>query len=228
MIATFGQLHLILPAATTLQFDAHLLALDQRFLRYEPAVAWDAAVSTSVTEWLSLFYLSYFVVLVAHAFALLAFERRGRTLAEFSLGIVTTFCVGHTLYVLVPAYGPWEHLAGTFQHPLDGAFWYPLMRGIVASGGARADVFASLHTAAPAFITMFSFRHRREWPYRYTWPVVAFVTTQIIIATMYQRWHYPIDVLAGLALAASVTALSAKAGGWEDASRARRGLPRVW
>lgn len=229
VLASFSQLHLILPAAVDGRLvDAQLLALNQQLLHYEPAVAWDSLVRRPVTEWLSFFYISYFVLLGTHVFPMLAFERRKRLLGEFALGILSVYCIGQSLYILVPGYGPLYHLAGSFQNPLEGDFWYPLMRRIVSSGGARTDVFPSLHTAGPSFIAMFSFRHRREKPFRYTWPVVAFVASQIIVATMYLRWHYLIDVVAGLALATAVTVWSAKAVAWESASRARRALPPVW
>jgi membrane-associated phospholipid phosphatase len=228
VIATFGQLHLILPTASDLRLDAALLAFDEGVLRYEPSLAWDARVSPALTEWFSFFYLGYFAVLALHVVPVLGFERRGRVLAEFSLGIVTVYCAGHALYLAVPALGPWVHLAGEFHTPLRGDFWYPLMCRVVAAGGARTDVFPSLHTAGPAFIAMFSFRHRALRPFRYTWPLVAFVASQIIAATMYLRWHYLIDVIAGLALAAAA-AYGAKAlCAWESTARARRALPPVW
>jgi len=212
VIATFAQLHIILPAATRWQrLDDRLLGVDLRWLHYEPAVAWDAHVNPAATEWLSFFYLSYFALLALHILPIVFVERRRHIVAEFTLGIATLYCAGQMLYVLVPAYGPYVHLAGTFSHELDGPSWYPLMRRIVASGGARADVFPSLHTAAPTYIALFSFHHRSERPFRYTWPVVAVVASQIIVATMYLRWHYLIDVIAGLTLAAAVFVFSARA-----------------
>ncbi|TAK28314.1 MAG: phosphatase PAP2 family protein [Myxococcaceae bacterium] len=212
VLATFAQLHIILPAATRWRrLDDRLLGVDLRWLRYEPAVAWDAHVTPATTEWLSFFYLSYFALLAAHLFPIVFVERRRNIVAQFTLGIATLYCAGQMLYVVVPAYGPYVHLAGTFSRDLDGPFWYPLMRRLVASGGARADVFPSLHTAAPTFLALFSFHHRRERPFRYTWPVVAFVASQIIVATMYLRWHYLIDVLAGLTLAGSVFVFSTRA-----------------
>lgn len=211
VIATFAQLHLILPAATRWRrVDDQLIGFDQRWLHYEPAVAWDAHATPAVTEWLSFFYLSYFALLAVHLLPIVLVERRRHIVAEFTLGIATLYCVGQFLYVLVPAYGPYVHLDGAFTRELHGPYWYPMMRRLVASGGARADVFPSLHTAAPTFLALFSFRHRRERPFRYTWPVVALFASQIIVATMYLRWHYLIDVIAGLGLAVAVSAFSAR------------------
>ena len=224
VVATFAQLHIILPAATRWRrLDDRLLGADLRWMHYEPAVAWDAHVTPAATEWLSFFYLSYVALLALHIFPIVFVERRRNIVAAFTLGIATLYCAGQMLYVVVPAYGPYVHLAGTFSRDLDGPFWYPLMRRLVASGGARADVFPSLHTAAPTFLALFSFHHRRERPFRYTWPVVAFVASQIIVATMYLRWHYLIDVLAGLTLAAAVFVFSTRA---TDGSRERVAIGR--
>ena len=77
----------------------------------------------------------------------------------------------------------------------------------VRSNGAQKDIFPSLHTAGPCFIAMFSFRNRERLPFRYTWPLVAFSAVNIIIATMFLRWHYLIDVIAGFSIA--VLAVSA-------------------
>jgi membrane-associated phospholipid phosphatase len=78
----------------------------------------------------------------------------------------------------------------------------------VDEGGALKDIFPSLHTAAPLFIALFSFRHRALIPFRYTWPLVLFFSLNIIIATMFLRWHWIIDVVAGVAVATSAQALS--------------------
>jgi membrane-associated phospholipid phosphatase len=58
--------------------------------------------------------------------------------------------------------------------------------------------------------------------------VVAFLATQIIIATMFLRWHYLIDVIAGLTLAATASLLGQRISDWEHAKRQRLGLQPVW
>jgi membrane-associated phospholipid phosphatase len=58
--------------------------------------------------------------------------------------------------------------------------------------------------------------------------VVAFVTTNIVIATMFLRWHYVIDVVAGLLLAAVAVTTAAAITRWELARRAELGLTNNW
>jgi membrane-associated phospholipid phosphatase len=90
------------------------------------------------------------------------------------------------------------------------------------------DIFPSLHTAAPTAVALFSLRNRKELPFRYTWPLVAFCTVNIIIATMFLRWHYLIDVVVGFALAATGVWLSRPVTRWELARRERLGYGAVW
>jgi hypothetical protein len=77
--------------------------------------------------------------------------------------------------------------------------------------------------------TLLAFRYRREFlPFRYSWRVVAFCTSQIIIATMFLRWHYLIDICAGVALAALAVSVADRAVRWDDARRERLGLAPAW
>ena len=73
------------------------------------------------------------------------------------------------------------------------------------AGGAQKDIFPSLHTAAPTYFALYSFRHRAAAPFKYTWLFVAFCASQIILATMFLRWHYLVDIFAGITLACIAT-----------------------
>jgi len=105
----------------------------------------------------------------------------------------------------VPGYGPYRFLAGEFHHPLTGGLFWSWVQSTVSAGGAQKDIFPSLHTAAPTFFALYSWRHRARAPYKYTWPVTAFCASQIICATMFLRWHYLVDIFAGITLAIFAT-----------------------
>jgi len=146
------------------------------------------------------------------------------------LGLVLVVCVGHCLYLAVPAHGPYEYLASELSRPLAGPTWWPIVERAVASvdGASRTDVFPSLHTALPTFLALFSFRNRAHAPYRQVWPVTAFFASQIIVATMYLRWHYLIDVVAGVTLAVSAFAIGSVVVPAEERARAELGSGPVW
>jgi hypothetical protein len=101
--------------------------------------------------------------------------------------------------------------------------------GLALTRGAQKDIFPSLHTAVPTMFTLLAFRFRREFrPFRWSWPVMAFCTSQIIVATMYVRWHYLIDICAEVTLAAVAVTLTDRAVRWDDARRERLGLVPAW
>jgi len=149
-------------------------------------------------------------------------------LGEFALGMLVIFCTGHILYMLVPGYGPYKAMAGEFHNPFPSGLWLDNVMSTVAAGGAQKDIFPSLHTGAPTFITLFSYRHRATLPFRYTWAVLAFFTLNIIIATMFLRWHYVIDVVAGVMVAVAGRWISERLTDRELARRERLNLTPNW
>jgi hypothetical protein len=227
LLGSFFELQWILPAASGPPVDAALHAFDLRVFGVEPAQAWERFVRPETTEWFSFFYYGYFLLVAVHVLPALFLGRNERFLITFGFGFLWLYCVGHVVYTIVPAYGPYAHLS--FHRPLEGGLWWPLVKRTVASvdGSARTDVFPSLHTAGPAFLAMYSFRARRFAPFKYTWFPLALAATQIIIATMFLRWHYLIDICAGLVVAASGIAAGNVALWWDEA-RVAAGGHHAW
>ncbi len=198
---SYFQLRHILPAVSERAVDGELFAFDLRVFHVEPSVAWDRFVTPVTTEWFAFFYFGYFVLLSAHVLSMMLAAKSRFRLSHFALGIFLVFCTGHMVYTLVPGYGPYRFLAGDFHHELTGGPFWHAVQATVSAGGAMKDIFPSLHTACPTYFALFSFRYRKVLPWKYTWVVTAFCATQIIGATMFLRWHYLIDIFAGITLA---------------------------
>ncbi|MFI5308053.1 MAG: phosphatase PAP2 family protein, partial [Polyangiales bacterium] len=230
LLGSFFQLQYVLPTATHYALDAQIYSLDKAVFGFEPAEVWDRFVTPATTDWFSFFYYGYFLILAAHVLPFMFFARDMEIFGEFSFGILFLFCVGHTVYLLVPGYGPYLYLAGHFHHALNGPFFWRLVKETVDSvdGAARKDIFPSLHTAAPTFLALFSFRHRRAMPFKLTWPLLAVFASQIIIATMFLRWHYLIDICAGITLAGSSVLLARTVAAREHRKREKFRLPPLW
>jgi membrane-associated phospholipid phosphatase len=188
----------------------------------------DRFVSPRTTEWCAFFYFFYFLILVVHVLPMLFLQRDTRLLSDFSVGIFLVFLTAHLVYMAVPGWGPYWYLRGSFEHPLVGRTFWRLVREAVEAGGAQKDIFPSLHTAVPTFLAIFSYRHRNRTPFKYTWGPMAFFATQIMIATMFLRWHYLIDVVAGVVLAISASLFARRIAYWEHGKRERLGLQPAW
>jgi hypothetical protein len=229
LLGTFFQLREILPAVSPRALDPQIYAFDIRVFGVEPSLWLDRFVTPTTTEWFAFFYFLYFLVLTVHVLPMLFLWQPGeKELARFGVGFLMIFLSAHLLYMVVPGWGPYWYLKGSFQHELQGPVFWPLVREAVEAGGAQKDIFPSLHTAVPTYIAIFSFRHRRLLPFRYSWPVMAFVATQIIIATLLLRWHYLIDVVAGLALAIAASIVGTRVADWEMVRRERLGVQPAW
>jgi hypothetical protein len=228
LLATFFQLREILPAVSPWADDARIYAFDLRVFGFEPSVVFDQWVTPTTTEWFAFFYFLYFLILSVHVLPMVFWNRDPHLLNRFATGVLLLFMAAHLLYLIVPGYGPYWYLKDTFHHELSGGTFWPLVRETVDAGGAQKDIFPSLHTAAPTFFAIFSYRHRARVPFKYTWPLMAFVATQVIIATMFLRWHYLVDIVAGLALAFAAQRIGQTIADWERAKRERLGQQPVW
>ncbi len=226
VVLSYFQLRWILPAVTSKALDPQIYAFDLRVFHYEPSVAWDKFVTPNTVEWFAFFYFGYFIIVACNVLPFLALAGDGKLLRHFGTGLVAQFCFTHMLYMVVPGFGPYHELR--FEHELQGGTFWALVLHSVHSAGALKDIFPSLHTGAPTFFAIFSFVHRKKFPFKYTWPVLAFCALQIIGATMFLRWHYLIDIIAGAALATFNVLFWGRVVEWEEGRRERAGLPGVF
>ena len=228
-LTSYLELQFVLPAVTSRIVDAQVYAADLAIFGFEPALAWDRYITPARVEWFAFFYYLHFLVLASHVVPMLLFGGRGQLCTRFTLGILIVFCVGHTTYLAVPGYGPFWYFRGQFQHePLEGGLFWNLVRTAVAAGGAGKDIFPSLHTAGPSFVAIFAFLHRTRRPFCWTWFPLALIAANIIGATLFLRWHYIVDVVAGLALATGAALVCVRIADREAHWRARRGVAPVF
>jgi hypothetical protein len=200
MVLSYLTLRACLPALQPRLLDAQLLQLDRALFGETPAIALDRFVTPASVEWFAFFYYAYFALIGSHLIGTLIFDR-GRRQYELLLGAAVVVAVGHTLYTVVPGAGPHAYCAGMFHHALIGGAWWGRVEEAVSANGAMLDIFPSLHTAVPTLIALHGFRHRQRAPFRQTWRPIAFAVVNIVIATVFLRWHYAADLLAGGTLA---------------------------
>lgn len=229
VIGSYLMLRHVLPAIRTDAVDSTLHAIDGRIFSGEPILWLERLNRRPIIEWLSFFYFSYYGLHLAFIIGVLWIAGPSRATTEYAIGIVLVITLGQLLYMAVPAYGPVVFLADRFHAPLDGGFFWRLVASSVASAGAQKDVFPSLHTAGPTWMALHALRQAQRTP-AWRWPaaITCFFAANTVISTMVLRWHYVIDVVAGLALAAFAAYASARLAQWEEDRRRARGAPAVW
>lgn len=197
----YGRLGGAVPKLHVPNADALLERIDAALVGPNLSVRLQPLMHPVLTEFFSACYFLFFVFLafsmVNYVFcAELALARR------FCAGLFTLYGLGFIGYTLLPAQGPWLALAGEFHTPLTGWAITQLNDAVVRAGSNRVDVFPSLHCAVSLFLLGFD-RWHRPWRYRlYLVPCVG-----LWVSTIYLRYHYFVDCVCGLALAAVVLAL---------------------
>lgn len=229
VVVNYLMLRDILPQIRPDAVDSALLEIDLALFGVEPALWLERLNTWPVVEYFSFFYYSYFIICLSYLILAVYVLRPGRATAEFAIGTVLTYCVGQLGYMAVPAYGPVVALADQFAGPVNGGFFWGCVTRAVAAGGAMKDVFPSLHTAGPVWFALFAFeRARTDGRFRPLAWVTAFFAANIIFSTMFLRWHYAIDVVAGLALAFGSAVLARRLAAWEGARRRLAGFGEAW
>jgi membrane-associated phospholipid phosphatase len=183
--------------------DPALIGLEEWIFGGQPSLEWSRAWPWPwFHELMELAYFSYyflaviFMVLVFRA-RNLAEQAKWDTLRSFVRDLSLTMLICYTMYTLFPAWGPKYFRAGYVE--VDGWIFTSIMRHIHENGALLGAAFPSSHVAAsmvPWWHTWTNFpRHR--W-----WMTTIFVL--LCMSTVYNRYHYVVDVIAGLILGALV------------------------
>jgi membrane-associated phospholipid phosphatase len=172
--------------------DTALIALDEQLFVGRTPSQW---LDTIATPWLTVImngaYLAWYAMTCVTIILMLWHSRRAAM--EYVFTAVLTFYIGYLGYVLVPAVGPVYTLS--FSHHLGGLTdWFQHQHLILH------DCFPSLHTAIAVVMWTFVWRYQRRLAAVYG-PACAL----IVLSTLYLRFHYGMDVIAGAALAGVTT-----------------------
>ncbi len=229
LVQNYLVLRFLLPVVRPDHVDGTLLRIDELIFGSEPALVLEALNVRPVVEWFSFFYFSYFFIGATYMVVGIWLTRPARRTTAFAIGTLLVFSVGQLGYMAVPGYGPHHYLADQFKGPVNGGFFWGCVWDTVQAGSAMKDIFPSLHTAAPTWFTLHALNNART-DRRWLWPgiVTGFFAANIIFSTVFLRWHYAIDVIAGLTLAFSMGALAPWLAKREEAWRARRGYRGAW
>jgi membrane-associated phospholipid phosphatase len=155
--------------------------------------------SVALSEYLHFCYLSYVLVIPGVAAYWYASRRRS-AFHELVLLLAVTLFGSYLFFVLFPVDSPY-YRSGPLGPPLAGHVFYDLVHQMAARGGARGGAFPSAHVSGAVVTWLVAWRHQRRLAVGLA-PVVG----GVIVATVYGRFHYALDTIAGLLVAVAVVA----------------------
>ncbi|MBS1875161.1 MAG: phosphatase PAP2 family protein [Acidobacteria bacterium] len=201
----YREMSILIAALRTGTADAWLADVDLAVWRAHPAAWLVRFQHPAVTEALELAYAAFVpsVILVG----VVLWRREGRRgFRSYAFLITLGFLASYVGYLLVPARGPRFHLATLPIEPLQGVWVFDSLRNLLDRlESPHFDCFPSGHVEMTALAWWASRGVSVSLASAYS---VYLVVT--MLATVYLRYHYTLDVLAGL-LTAAVVALSAPA-----------------
>ena len=185
-----GQVHAIFPG----WFDRWLVAFDYSLAGAHPSVWLARFASPALNDYMQFAYMTYFLDLFLLPMLLYA----AREHAAFWRVMASTAVAHYSVYVisiLLPIESPYYSLAALQTKALPGGYCTALIGLIERFGRVHGAAFPSAHVAGAMVAILASWRYRR-WLF---WVCLPFFAS-MCVATVYGRYHYVADVLAGLAV----------------------------
>ena len=192
MGASFYTMRTSVPLLGIPRADNLLLQWDRDLLGETPALVLEPWLYPGLEDVAMAGYLFFFFYLLGGP-AYYCF-RDIPTFRKCIVGLFTMYGFAFTGYTLFPAGGP--HYAMFFHSALHGPWLVDSMLGAVNRGSNSVDVFPSVHVAASLYLLLFDWQHYRR---RFWWVLAPCVV--LWWATVYLRFHYFVDLLAGVAVA---------------------------
>jgi membrane-associated phospholipid phosphatase len=178
-------------------YDDRLLAID-RAIGGVSVLRWMASIETPLLTVLAkAAWISYYVVALIPAVALYLRPRK-QDFEEAKIVFLLGWLLTYVFYFLVPAEGPGYHEkeVGVAQPAWD-AGTAKVREWIFALEGEARDTFPSGHAVIAVLVVFVCLRTR-------AWVAGALgipLSLAVIASTLYLRYHYFVDVLAGTVLA---------------------------
>ena len=153
--------------------------------------------SVALSEFLHFCYLSYVLVIPGVAGYWYATKRRA-AFHELVLLLTVTMLGSYLFFILFPVDSPY-YRGDRIGPPLAGNFFFDLVHEVSARGGARGGAFPSAHVSGAIVTWLVVWRHQRRLAL-----LLAPIIAGVMVATVYGRFHYALDTVAGLLVAIAV------------------------
>jgi membrane-associated phospholipid phosphatase len=187
-----GLVHLIFPG----WFDRWLVQFDYNLAGVHPSVWLARFANPALNDAMQFAYMTYFLFLVMLP-AILYFEK---DFVAFWTVMTATALAHYSVYVvavLFPVESPYFSLASLHSTSLAGGPFTATIELVEHYGRVHGAAFPSAHVAG----SMVAMLAARRYKPRLYWICLPFFAA-MCIATVYGRYHYVADVIAGIAVGA--------------------------
>lgn len=197
--------------------DPFFVRLEERIFGTQPSLAFMQSLPAwPISELFYASYFSYYIMIAGVGLAL--FLRDRRQFFHYVSVVSFVFYVCYLIYIFTPVMGPrvFERVIDGYELParfqpggsleipaaIQAGLFFRIMAWIYGTFEAPGAAFPSSHVAVALTTVYFSFRYLR--PIRFVHLVVAVL---LCLSTVYCRYHFVVDVVAGALTAAILVPL---------------------
>ncbi len=193
LVLVYPLIPLIMAASNPGDLDPLLWSWDRLLFGADPHGWLEQRVPAVLLEWMALCY-SLYGFLFLGVLGSLMIRRSEAALREMVFRACVCLASGYTLYWMIPAAGPESVVP--FEGPLELVHFASLKEILMDRPRIERDCFPSLHTAITAIVLGSAWSHLR-----FLFWIILPVAFTVPFACIALRYHYVVDVLAGLLLA---------------------------
>jgi membrane-associated phospholipid phosphatase len=201
----YKEVEILAAAIGNWQLTGAIPALEAALFNGQPSLylseRWN---SVAVSEYLHFCYLSYVLVIPGVCGYWYA-TRRLLAFREVVLLLAVTMFGSYLFFILFPVDSPY-YRSDRLGPPFAGHFFFDLVQEMSSRGGARGGAFPSAHVSGAVVIWLTAWRYQRPLAMVLT-PIIA----GVVVATVYGRFHYALDTVAGVLLAIVVVTVFTRA-----------------
>jgi membrane-associated phospholipid phosphatase len=197
-IAVYVNLHDTVRYVNTHDIQQYIAAAEEWLFGGQPVLWAERYITPARTEFFNLFYANFYLV-APSVVLILWFGGKRAEARDVLLRVIVCFYTGYFLYIIFPAAPPrlYYEWAGAFTVSLRGGpitHFQNALIDLVPNHAERA-AFPSLHSAVSVLSLYYA------WKYcRWFFPVLLPFVMALLVATVYLRHHWVVDLLAGLLL----------------------------
>jgi membrane-associated phospholipid phosphatase len=172
-----------------------LIAADRALLGTDATIWLQKFVHPVLTDFFYIAYITYYFIAIALG---VVFWMRDRAVARrFIFTLTLAYVLSYAGYFAVPALGPRAALATRHSVPLETtAVSRAISTTLDELEHTKFDVFPSGHTMIAVIVLLVAFQRARD---AFRWLLLPALS--LVISTVYCRFHYVVDVIAGTVLA---------------------------
>ena len=205
----YAQVHNYIPLVNPVNYDHVLAGWDRAIFGVNPTEWIYRFAHPALTEYFQIWYNFFQLMLVVPAIEFFL-RRRVHTFRTYAMTLVFGFYLSYLCYFFMPAIGPrFEvHDFYSIDRELPGLFITQPFRDMINAGNnitpemknpydvVNRDCMPSGHTMMSVLCILMAWRYHSRWKWLMTVGGIS-----VMISTIYLRYHFMVDLMAGFTLA---------------------------